>query len=836
MKKKVLIIIGIVLLVFIGILVAIPVFFKDALLEKTKSTINRQLNAKVEFAGFRLSLLRDFPKASLQLRKVSVSGVGEFAGDTLLQLGSVKTSFGLFGLFDLDNLTLNEIILDDAQLNLKVNEANHANWDIVKESAPAETPEETPTGTFGIRLDKIRVNRANVFYTDHTLPMQIGFQGIDLALKGKMYGAGTDLDAEGSVQEFTLWYDSVTWISKSRLGLKSTLNINFDNFAFTFGESELLVNNLPLALRGSVTMPDDSMLFDLGFESKVSGLGEFLALVPPDYESYLKELKVTGNAAFNGSFKGIYFGENYPALQINLSITDGNARYASLPEEVKNITAQLVIDKPQGDLNLTSVQIPKAHAEIRNNPVDLTLKMDNLMEDPHFDGLLIGKINFDQLKEALPLDSVDIAGILDVNIAANGNYSAIETQRYENLKTEGVVYLDNFRYSGKQLTQPVLVSTGKLDFSPASVNLRQLDIKVGQSDFALTGAVSDYYPYLFTNGVLKGNLRLTSGFMNLNELMQLQAPVATTTPPAAKNQPTPTDSVSQKHAFKVPENIDVAFNTDVNRAVYDRLNISNIKGLVTVKNGSMNLDGLLMNMLNGQLNLTGFYRNTPENKPLVNLTFDLQNFDIPVAFQSFSLMSRYLPIASESQGKFNASFKLDGRLSDKMDLLIPSLNGNGLFMSKDVKLSNSATFNKLKGMLKEDLLKNISIEDFTANFTIENGNLILKPFKTKVSGQEATVFGRLNVDNLVDFRIDFNVQREALGKDVENVLGFLPGQKNIQVIPASVAIKGPVNNPDVNVDLTEAKQLVKKEVKEATKEELQKTINKVGEGLKKLLR
>lgn len=836
MKRKVFIIIGIVLLVFIGILVAIPVFFKEALLEKTKSTINRQINAKVEFAGFRLSLLRDFPKASLQLRKVSVSGVGEFAGDTLLQLGSVKTSFGLFGLFDLDNLTLNEIILDDAQLNLKVNEANHANWDIAKESAPTETPEETPASTFGIRLDKIRVNRANVFYTDQTLPMQIGFQGIDLALKGKMYGAGTDLDAEGSVQEFTLWYDSVTWISKSRLGLKSTLNINFDNFAFTFGESELLVNNLPLALRGSVTMPDDSMLFDLGFESKVSGLGEFLALVPPDYESYLKELKVTGNAAFNGSFKGIYFEENYPALQINLSVTDGNARYASLPEEVKNITAQLVIDKPQGDLNLTSVQIPKAHAEVRNNPVDLTLKMDNLMEDPHFDGLLIGKINFDQLKEALPLDSVDIAGILDVNIAANGNYSAIETQRYENLKTEGVVYLDNFRYSGKQLTQPVLVSTGKLDFSPASVNLRQLDIKVGQSDFALTGAVSDYYPYLFTNGVLKGNLRLTSGFMNLNELMQLQAPVATTTPPAAKSQPTPTDSVSQKHAFKVPENIDVTFNTDVNRAVYDRLNISNIKGLVTVKNGSMNLDGLLMNMLNGQLNLTGFYRNTPENKPLVNLTFDLQNFDIPVAFQSFSLMSRYLPIASESQGKFNASFKLDGRLSDKMDLLIPSLNGTGLFMSKDVKLNNSATFNKLKGMLKEDLLKNISIEDFTANFTIENGNLILKPFKTKVSGQEATVFGRLNVDNLVDFRIDFNVQREALGKDVENVLGFLPGQKNIQVIPASVAIKGPVNNPDVNVDLTEAKQLVKKEVKEATKEELQKTINKVGEGLKKLLR
>ena len=84
--------------------------------------------------------------------------------------------------------------------------------------------------------------------------------------------------------------------------------------------------------------------------------------------------------------------------------------------------------------------------------------------------------------------------------------------------------------------------------------------------------------------------------------------------------------------------------------------------------------------------------------------------------------------------------------------------------------------------------------------------------------------------------ISFMVNRDALSQNIENTLGFLPGQKNIQIIPVGVNIKGPVNNPEVKVDLTDARKMIQKEVGNATREELRKSVNKIGEGLKKLLK
>jgi hypothetical protein len=160
-----------------------------------------------------------------------------------------------------------------------------------------------------------------------------------------------------------------------------------------------------------------------------------------------------------------------------------------------------------------------------------------------------------------------------------------------------------------------------------------------------------------------------------------------------------------------------------------------------------------------------------------------------------------------------------------------SLNGTGSLTTQNLQIVNSPVFNKIKSVLREEKLRDLKIDDFIASFVIENGNLLLKPFKTKISGQEATFSGQLSSTNLINMNIRFIIQRDALSENIENALGVLPGQKNIQTIPVNTIIKGPVNDPDVNIDLSEATQMVRKEVGKATKEEIKTTINKLGDGL-----
>jgi hypothetical protein len=234
--------------------------------------------------------------------------------------------------------------------------------------------------------------------------------------------------------------------------------------------------------------------------------------------------------------------------------------------------------------------------------------------------------------------------------------------------------------------------------------------------------------------------------------------------------------------------------------------------------------------LDGALKVTGSYQNTPQDHPLVDFGLDIVQFDIPLAYRSVNGIQQMLPVAGHSKGKFSSSLKMKGQLSEFNKLIPSSVDGNGLFSTVDLEILNSPIFNQLKGILKSEKLQNVKIDDFKANFTVDTGNLLLKPFKTKVAGQETQIAGSLNAENLLNMRLDFNLEREAFGPDIQNILKVIPGNEKIKIVPAGVVIKGPVGKPEVTMDLSETK----KAITDATKDDIQKSLNKLGKGLKKL--
>ena len=834
--KKAGIIILVVFVVIVGALVSIPLFFKQALLEKTKTTINNQVNADVDFEGFKLSLFRNFPKVTIELQKVIVTGQGEFQTDTLMAIENVRAKMVLLALFKNSERSIEEINLVQPKLKFVVGKTGNVNWDIAKEPVPGQptaTESNEQDEPFKLQLDRIDVKNGELIYEDREINMINVFENINLDVKGKMYGTSTELQVAGKSDSYSLDYDSVRYVSKVSLETVTRLNVDYDKMDISIIENELLVNRLPMEVTGLIQMPSDSMFFDLQIKTKDSGFENFLALVPPGYEEYMKKVKTSGTATISGTVKGLYFEEIYPAIDLKIEVANGNFNYTDLPEEIKNIKADISVQKPEGDLDLTEVWIKNAHAQLKNNPVDLTLKLNHLVSDPYFDGAFVGTINFDHLKEALPLDSVNVSGTIDANLFVKGNYSSIEKEQYDKIKSDGIVLLDNFLYDSPGFTQKIVVPSGKLDFSPQNVNLSQLIVKVGQSDFNLTGKVYNYLNYIFKDGVLQGDLQLVSSFVNINELLRLQKKNEIQDKANNVAEPSASSNVSEsqeKLVFDIPKNIDFTFRSDIDKAIFDKLPLSEIKGLITAKNGKLILNGLNMNTLDGSLKLTGSYENTPQNQPLVDFGFEVLNFDIPLAFQALTGLQNMVPIAGQSQGKISTNLKMKGQLTPLFKIIPTSVDGSGIFNTENLRIIDSPIFKQLKGILLPDKLQNVQIDDFKANFVVANGNIDLKPFKTKVAGQETTILGTLSAENLLNFRLNFNVNRDAFGPDIQNVLSVIPGNKTITMVPAGVNITGPVNKPEVKVDLSEAR----KTITNAAKDGIQDSAKKLGKELQKL--
>jgi len=836
--KKIILIILIVIVVLVGAVIAIPVLFKQNLIDAAKNTLNKRLNAEIEFADLKLSLFRNFPQATVELSQLSIKGNNEFKNDTLLRVAMVSTKMNLSSLFNKSEMSIDEIILIQPLLKLIVAESGSTNWDITSAGAVSSKSVTVPNESseeFKLQLEKIEIQNATVVYTDLETKMQLALLGVNFDVSGNMYGSSTQLTTEGNVDDFSFSYDGVNYISKTTLGVRTLLNVDFDRMKYTIAENEFLVNRLPLELSGSIEMLSDTTLLDLQLKTKDSNFENFLALVPPVYVDYLKDITTTGSANISGKIKGFYFGDSYPAFNIKIQVDNGNFQYADLPEKIKNITADVLVSKAQGDMDLTEIKINEAHAEIRNNPVDLTLQILHPVSDPYFDGAFVGKVNLSHLKSALPIDSVNVSGIVDANLFAKGKYSDVEAEAYQKIQSDGVVLLNNLVYDSPEYSQKIIIPNGQLDFSPQSINLRGMNILVGQSDFRLSGKVSNYLNYFLKEGVLKGNLQLNSQRVNLNEMLRLQVKPETQTATSSSSKATVgTSKESEKEvlAFDIPKNIDITFKSNIKSAVFDRLPISDISGTVQVVDEKLLLDKLNMKMLDGELTLNGSYKNTTQNQPLVDFGFNMAGFNIPMMYKTLSGVRSIMPAASNSTGKLSSTIGMKGRLSPQLKLIPATANGLGSLATENLKMKDSPIFNQLGGILKKEKLKNVTVDDFKANFTVSDGNLLLKPFTTKVIGQETKIAGSLNAESLLDMRFDFNIERELFGPDIQKILSVIPGNQKITMLPAGVLIKGPVGEPNVSMDLS----ATQKAVTDATKDDLKKSLDKLGEGLKKLFK
>ena len=67
-------------------LLAVPLIFRDRIATRLKTEVNASVNARVNWHGASLSLLRDFPNATLSLARFSVVGAGPFQRDTLVSM------------------------------------------------------------------------------------------------------------------------------------------------------------------------------------------------------------------------------------------------------------------------------------------------------------------------------------------------------------------------------------------------------------------------------------------------------------------------------------------------------------------------------------------------------------------------------------------------------------------------------------------------------------------------------------------------------------------------------------------------------------------------------
>ena len=150
--KKIVIGLVVLFVLLIGTVALIPVFFKDELVQLVKETANENLNAKVDFGDFDLSLLSSYPYFLFEIENVSVIGVDTFATDTLAHIGKLKFDVDL-GSVLAGNYVVNSFEIKDLVANAIVLEDGTANWDVMPTDSTAVEDVTEDTKSAPIKFD-----------------------------------------------------------------------------------------------------------------------------------------------------------------------------------------------------------------------------------------------------------------------------------------------------------------------------------------------------------------------------------------------------------------------------------------------------------------------------------------------------------------------------------------------------------------------------------------------------------------------------------------------------------------------------------------------------------
>ena len=807
--KRVVKIIGIVVAAFVVLLMVLPFAFRGKIESVIKSEGNKMLNAQFDFESLDISLIRRFPLASVSLNDFWLKGVGVFENDTLVRAGELTAAVNLMSLVSGD-YEVSKIIVDDTYVKAIVLEDGQVNWDVMKPSdEQPEVEEESGDMSFKVSLKKLSISDFNVIYDDRQGGIYAAVEDLDATCSGDFGSDATTVKLGAQTPSVTFRMGGVPFLNGAAIKADMDVAADFANQKYTLNENELQLNAIRAAIDGWVAMTDNGMDMDLKLNTNEVGFKEILSLIPAIYAKDFEGIKTDGVATLTSYAKGKYEGENVPAFDVALNVKNAMFRYPSLPAGVDNINIAAVVKNAGGSLDATTVSVNPFNFMLAGNPFSMTADVKTPISDPDFQASAKGKLDLGKIKDVYPLEDMNLNGVVNADMSLAGRMSYIEKEQFDKVEAQGSINLSDMKLQMESMPD-VDIERSTFSFSPRYVELSQTTINIGDNDLTLDSRFENYLGFLMKGTTLKGTLNVSSNHINLNDFMsgeETEQAAEEPTEEAAQEQ----EATATTGGIRVPDNIDFRAQVNMKQVLLDKMNFSNIKGLLVIKDSKVDMQNLSLNTMGGSVVANGSYATPAGEQARLDAGFALNNIAFADAYRDLDMVQQLAPIFAGLTGNFSGSVKVNTLLDDELSPVLKSLNASGSLATKDLSLGSIGVINMVADIVKKPSLKDTSVKDLAVEFTIKDGRVSTKPFVVKMGDYVMNLSGTTGLDQTIDYRGTITIPASA---GVVSKLGTV-----------DMTIGGTFTSPKVGIDL---ESLAKQAAQQAAKSALSTIGEKLG--------
>ncbi len=407
---------------------------------------------------------------------------------------------------------------------------------------------------------------------------------------------------------------------------------------------------------------------------------------------------------------------------------------------IPDLICSFSMDSMSAGMDDMTFAIASPHGKVSVSPGS-----DNA-EQPH----IILSYNSGELKSAMGRNTLAINKIsTDLDIINDNTQKDIFLQWL----VKGYVDIDHGLITMSELTNNIEIPSVKMDFDPETFSIKESSMKIGKSDFQLSGDLNNVLSYFRGDSILRGNFDFVSDRTDVAQLMALTSGIGTYDSTSVNNYENTTVDTVSTGPYMVPKKIDVVLNTNIRLATLGVDTATNIKGAVMVDDGVLVLDGLTFKTPAARMQLTAMYRTSRTNHLFLGIDYHMMDIEIGELLTMIPDIDTLMPMLRSFGGKGEFHIAAETYLDSLYNVKKSTLRGSASIKGNNLVLMDGQTFSEIAKKLKFNKKTQNKVDSLSAEFTIFRNEIDVYPFLIVMDKYKAVVAGRHNIDMTFDYHV-----------------------------------------------------------------------------------
>lgn len=313
------------------------------------------------------------------------------------------------------------------------------------------------------------------------------------------------------------------------------------------------------------------------------------------------------------------------------------------------------------------------------------------------------------------------------------------------------------------------LSNINIHYSDDSLQFNNIEYKVGRSDLAISGLVSNMRPAFLSRfrRPIRINVDVRSDTIDVNQLAEaffrggayadsrsrLHLDLEALTDEKALEDHTSAAASDSVGPLIVPYNLDATLKIRSRHIIYSDFTLNDFTGDLLVYHGAINLSGLHASSAVGSVDLTALYSAPSASDMSFGMGLQLHRFNIDRFLKMVPVIDTIMPIMRDIGGIINVDIAATTPIDRQMNFVLPQLRAAIKIQGDSLTVIDPETFKTMaKWLLFRDKNKNL-IDSMTAQLLVEDNTLRIYPFIFNFDRYRLGVMGWMNLDDQYEYHI-----------------------------------------------------------------------------------